>query len=330
VNRDPVARGCELAGDCGADTARCASHQHRPSHPVKPDSFRDPGERRQAGRRSYDLVVEAREQPQDLPLIPTLACLYGAGLIGGIAGTVVAGGPFEVAMAQLRGSLVTLLVVRLAAALVGAIAVRYLLRVVVGCEIPLGTAIAALIAGALVNTVGQIALGTAVPNRGPASLVASPVWFALGLAGTFVSYLVLQHGRPLAPSAPGLNPHRERPATFEHATYDECVDAVRETSAGLVAATTRAPLDEVADVVLEGLPYLDAATDGLRRATPPANVPAALHDELVESAGKTREELLSAARNAAVGDDPRLRLADSEGMRDMRTALRELAELGVA
>jgi hypothetical protein len=59
-------------------------------------------------------------------------------------------------------------------------------------------------------------------------------------------------------------------------------------------------------------------------------VPLRLHHELVEDAGTAHEELLTAAREAALGDDPRLRLADSEGMRRMRQALRELAELGVA
>jgi len=105
---------------------------------------------------------------------------------------------------------------------------------------------------------------------------------------------------------------------------------VRETSAGLVDAATRAHLDEVADIVLNGLPYLEAATDGLQRATPPSNVPPHLHRELVEDARTAREDLLTAARQAALGDDPRPRLAGSEGLHRMRHALHELAELGVA
>jgi hypothetical protein len=286
-------------------------------------------------------VIEARRQPKDLPLVPTLLCLYGAGWIGGIAGSLVGGGPVAVATAQVRNSLVPLLLVQLASALVAAVAVRYLLRSVLGCEISLGAATAALVAGALVRTFGEFALFPTVGNlRDQASFAAVPVWIALGLVATFVSYLVLQHVHTFQPSVGAVSPYldpypdpatedREPPPTFDHAGYDEAVDAVRETSAGLVDAATRAHLDEVADIVLRGVPYLEASTDALQRATPPAKVPPRLHQELVEDARTAHEELLTAARDAALGNDPRLRLADSEGMRRMRQALHELADLGV-
>ena len=232
-------------------------------------------------------------------------------------------------MDGVRNSLVPLLVVQLASALVGAVAVRYLLRSVLGYEITLGAATAALVAGALVRTFGEFALFPTVGNlRDQAAVAAVPVWIALGLVATFVSYLVLQCAHSLQPSArapdPYLDPYtdppaedREPPATFDHAGYE-------------VDAATCAHLDEVADIVLRGLPYLEAATDALQHAEPPAKVPSRLHQELVEDARTAHEELLTAAREAALGNDPRLRLADSEGMRRMRQALHELAELGVA
>jgi hypothetical protein len=280
-------------------------------------------------------VIEARGRSQDLPLVPTLLCLFGANWIGGIAGEFVGGGPVAVAMAQVRASYATLLVVQVASALVGAVAVRYLLRTIVGCEVTLGSAIAALLAGALVTMGGEIVLVTNLGNgRGLTSAAAVPVLFVLAPIATFVSYLVLQHTRPVGtPAGPYLDPYpraTDEPATVDHGSYDVCVDAVRETSAGLVETATRAHLDEVADIVLAGLPYLEAATDALERATPPTNVPPQLHRELVDGARTTHEELLTAARQAALGDDPRLRLADSRGMRQVRHALRELAGLRIA
>jgi hypothetical protein len=273
--------------------------------------------------------------------VPTLLCLFGATWLGGIAGEVVGGGPVAVAMAQARASYATLLVVQVASALVAAVAVRYLLRTMVGCEVTLGAAIAALLAGALVNMSGEIALATTFGNgRGVTSGAAVPVLFVVGPIATFVSYLVLQHTRPLQSPVGSPTPYRNtypdptagsrEPATFERGSYDESVDAVRETSAGLIDAATRGHLDEIAGIVLNGLPHLDAATDALERAAPPTNVPPPLHHQLVDGARTVHEELLTAARQAAVGDDPRLRLADSEGMRHVRQALRELAELGIA
>lgn len=290
------------------------------------------------------VVIEARRQPQDLPLVPTLLCLLGANWIGGIAAQFVGGGPVAVAMAQARASYATLVVVQVASALVGAIAVRYLLRNVVGCEITLGAAVAALLAGAVVTLGGQIVLATSFGQGhglGVTSSAAVPLLFVLGPVATFVSYLVLQYTRPLQPSARSLSPYRDPslgqriedrdpPAAFERTTYNESVDAVRETSAGLVETATSAHHDEIADIVLNGLPYLEAAMDALDHATPPANVPPGLHSELVEAARATHEELLDIAREAAVGNDARLRLADSEGMRRIRHALRQLADLDVA
>lgn len=265
--------------------------------------------------------------------MPTLLCLFGANWIGGIAGELVGGGPVAVAMAQVRASYATLLVVQVASALVGAVAVRYLLRTMVGCEVTLGSAISALLAGAVVNMGGEIVLATSFGNgRGLTSAAAAPVLFVLGPIATFVSYLVLQYTRPVGSLGPYVNPYlraTDEPATVDHGSYDECVDAIRETSAGLVDSATRAHLDEVADIVLAGVPYLEAATAALERATPPANVPPQLHCELVDGARTTHEELLTAARQAALGDDPRLRLADSEGMRQVRHALHELAERGI-
>jgi hypothetical protein len=287
-------------------------------------------------------VIESTRQAEELPLVPTLLCLFGANWIGGIAAEFVGGGPIAVAMAQARASYATLVVVQVASALVGAIAVRYLLREVVGCEVTLGAAVAALLAGAVVTLGGQIALATSFGHGHGLGVTSTaiPLLFVLGPVATFVSYLVLQYTRPLQPSARSLSPYldpypgprvedREPPAAFEHAAYDESVDAVRETSAGMVEAAASAHLDEVADIVLDGLPYLEAATDALDHATPPAKVPSGLHRELVEAARVTHEELLDAAREAAVGNDVRLRLADSEGMRRMRIALHELAGLGV-
>jgi hypothetical protein len=290
------------------------------------------------------VLIEPRRQSEELPLVPTLFCLLCANWIGGLAAELVGGGPTAVAIAQVRASYATLLVVQVASALVGAIAVRYLLRTVVGCEITLGAAVAALLAGAAVTLGGQILLATSSGHGhglGVTSPAAVPLLFVLGPVATFVSYLVLQHTRALQSSVSPLGPYvdpylgpaveeRERAAAFEHTTYNEGVAAIRESSAGLVDAATRAHLDEVADIVLNGLGYLEAATAELAAATPPANVPPGLHHELVEATRATHDELLAAAREAALGTDPRLRLADSEGMRRIRQALRRLADLGVA
>lgn len=255
---------------------------------------------------------------------------------------LLGGGPAAVATAQGLNWLVPMLVVQLASALVGAIASRYLIRVVAGCEVTLGAAIAALVAGALVRTFGQYMLVPTLDGlHDSAAPAAGLVWIALGLIATFVSYLVLQYAYSLRPAERPLDPYlipcsdpaaeeRTAPPALEEASYDECVDAVRETSAGLVDAASRAHRDEVAAVVLNGLPYLEAATEALQRATPPANVPPELHRELVDGAGAAHEELVAAAREAALGADPRLQLAGSEGMLEIRQSLHALAELGVA
>lgn len=290
-----------------------------------------------------DVVIEPRGQLEELPLVPTLLCLLAANWVGGIAAEFVGGGPMAVAMAQVHGSFATLVVVQVASALVAAIAVRYLLQAVVGCEISLGAAVAALLAGAVVTLGGQIALASSFGGGhglGVTSTAAVPLLFVLGPVATFVSYRVLQYTRPLQPSLRSRNPYlepylgpdvvaREQPGLTEETPYDVCVDAVRETSAGVVDAATRAPVDHVANIVLGGLTYLEAAINALDHEVPPANVPTGLHHKLIEAARAVRQEVLDAARAAAVGDDPRLRLADSEGMRRMRATLRELADLGV-
>lgn len=294
--------------------------------------------------RAAGVMIEARRYPEGLPLVPTLLCLLGANWIGGLAAEFVGGGPMAVAMAQARASLATLVVVQVASALVGAIAVRCLLRTVVGSEISLGAAVAALLAGAVVTLGGQIVLATSFGDGhrlGVTSTAAVPLLFALGPVAAFVSYLVLQYTRPLQRSArsfsASLDPYsglpvddRDLPSAIEHTTYDECVDAVRETSTGLVDAAVRARIDDIADIVLKGLPYLQAATDALDHATRPANVSPELHRELIEGARQTRQELEDAAREAALGTDPRLHLADAEGTRRLRHALHQLAELNVA
>jgi hypothetical protein len=287
-------------------------------------------------------VIDARRQPLDLPLVATLLCLYGAGWIGGIAGMLLGGGPASVATAQGRSWLVPMLVVQLVSAVVGAIAFRYLIRIMAGCEVRLGAAIAALVAGALVRTFGEYVLVPALDGfPDSAAPAAGLVWIALGLVATFVSYLVLQYAYSLRAAKRPLDPYlvpysdvvpdeQSAPPSPEQTSYDECVDAVRETSAGLVEAASRAHRDEVAAVILNGLPYLEAATEALQRATPPAHVPLGLHRELIDGAAAAREELLTAAREAALGADSRLQLAGSEGMLETRQALHALAELGVA
>lgn len=269
--------------------------------------------------------------------MPTVLCLYGASWIESVAGTMIGAGPASVSGTQ--APVVTLLIVPLISALVGAVAVRYLLRSVIGCEITLGSAIVALVTGELAATLLLILLGMAVRDSGVlAATGAQRAWFLPGLFGTFVSYQVLQRAQPLWPRSRSLEPYLDRAAdeveplpTFEDASYDQCVGAVRETSAALANAAIRAERDDVADVILNGLRYMDAATEALGRSAPPAKVPPRLQGELIEAVRVLREDIVESGREAALGNDHyRWRLSDSEGMRKIRAALRELAQLNIA
>ncbi len=315
-------------------------------------------------------MTAARTSSRDLPLAPTLLCLLGAGWVSSavVSSAFVRGGTSAVSpFAVLVGS-------GLVEALVGAVVIRFLLIRVVGLDISYGSAFVALAGGSLVSNGIIWATSTATQHSGAPGVVPSGgLAFSLlpALAGVGVSYWLLQIGaraRTTTPThtwtdspsgrasdawadeAPAQNAPQARRAVGG-SSYDELVSAARETSLGLVESVSRVTPAEVPDLIMEGLPTLQAIAASLESATAPVAVPARVHEQLISGLKQLQDDLVETSASAVAttnntmtqrgwllprsvdvsdgGTRYRYELSLSQGMKMVREALSELYNLGV-
>ena len=316
-------------------------------------------------------MTVARPSPQDLPLGPTLLCLFATSWVSSaVVSAAFAGRAYPAGVPPAA----FLVGVGLVEALVGAVVIRALLSKVVGCDISYGAAFVALAGGSLASTAFVWATSTAVQHSGNPAVVPSGglvFGFVPAIASMAVSYWLLQLGagdRALAQAhtgrtadpdgasdagadeAPALDSLSTR-LRLGGASYSDLVSAARETSLSLVEAVSRGTPEEVPDQISEGLPPLQAITDKLGSATPPAAVPARLHQQLVAGMTQLQEDLVDTASSAAStaedhitqrgwllpssvdvsdgGTRYRWELSQSEGLKRVREALGELNTLGI-
>jgi hypothetical protein len=300
-------------------------------------------------------------QDHRLPVLPTLLCLYGASVAGALATSMfLVGGAVPLTRAS---PIVTVLIVRLGAAMVGAVVVRALLNSTLDCEISYGSALLAVGGGACASTTASIVIAGSSDGSLGGSLLPS-------LLGTFVSYRLLQHSASLARPLKGFKSYAD-PATDSQAwidepqptpptavaapsrteSYDGCVSATRETALGLADAITRADPADVPSLILNGIPTLERVAKRLEQADRPERVPAELHQRLLDGIRELEQDLVETSTGAATeaGQDvdprslllpstgdlsdsgPRYRwqLSQSAGLRTTRQALNDLGNLGI-
>jgi hypothetical protein len=271
-------------------------------------------------------VTAARSSARDLPLAPTLLCLFATGWLSSLVVSAASAGRGYLANVP---PLAFLVGEGLVEALVGAVVIRILLKNAVGCEISYGSAFVALAGGSLVSNAFVWATSTSVQHGGSSGVLPTAgVVFAVvpALASMGVSYWLLQLGfrervTTPSPTRPTAEPGRasddwadEAPAQrstqtrwgFGGASYDELVSAARETSLGLVEAASRADPADVPDRISEGLPTLQSITANLEKTTPPVAVAASVHAQLIGGLKQLQEDLVDTAASAAITANTRV------------------------
>ena len=305
-------------------------------------------------------MIADRPHPQTLPLLPAFLCVLAAGW----ATTVVfqLQGPWATRLAAFADPQLASLGLTLVGALVGAWAVRVLLRGVCGFAIPYWRAYGALVAGDLVGLALVVALlGWARHTAGSVAADALPELFGPQLLGLLLTvYLIQRHATPLghrAPAArgelferPELAP-RPRSGVDERDLYDEIVSAARDSSLGLVDLALRVPPAEASNVIANGLLGLGASIKALEERACPVPELAECHASLVQALKRLQDDLVEAAAEAARSASDRLlergavlpsmadvsdqgaryrwSLSQSAGLKAVKDALDELGRHGI-
>lgn len=312
-------------------------------------------------------MITSSRQNRDLPFIPTLLCLWGAGFVTSIATSFLFLGRVY---SPYSPSLLMVAVNLLLSAAIGAVVVQYLLLSVVDCAIPYSATLVALVAGSAASTVARLVLlSPSADNGSPgvlpvAGLAAS---FVPALIGAVVSWWILQNAanasaspatvEPTATVAAEreasrlvqvfVDPHSGDPAAR---AYSEIVAAVRESALGLVGTVNTVPPDSVPTVIADGLVPLEAAARRLAQARLPSAVSPELNGRLFGGLRQLAEDLTVTAEEAAATAGERLyqrglltagmadvsdgggryrwELEQSEGLRMVKQALGELRALG--
>jgi predicted aconitase with swiveling domain len=253
------------------------------------------------------------EEPKaELPLVPALLCIYGAGAVSSIVAALW--------LSSLNSRGASALPVTLAQALlsaaVGAIALRALLPQVTGFAVSLGAAFVALSGGAIVSSAAAVvaAQASAHSSSPPATVALS---LGTWLAGALIAIGVLQRrATAVVPVATASLASDALAATIVAAdkdrgdaagSYATAARAACETALSLVAAVERSEPAHVAAAVVGGLPLLQAATErlaGLSSAGEPgAGLGAALQQllaQLVEVAGNPGLNVFDLSESSAV------------------------------
>ncbi len=311
-------------------------------------------------------MIADTEQHRDLPFLPTLLCLWGAGWVTSLITSVL----FLGSVYSPSPSPVMVAVNILLSAAIGAIVVQYLLLSVVDCEIPYSATLVALVAGSVASTVARLILFSQLQGGGSPGLLPIAglgASFLPALIGAVVSWWLLQNAAS-SPAPPTLAepqstdlrvraaPQQTRVFDDPHAgdptasAYAETILAVRESALGLVGTVNSVDPDSVPTVIAEGLIPYEAATKRLEQAQLPSTVSAELSQRLVAGLKQLEEDLTLAAEDAATTAGSRLYqrglltasmadvsdggaryrwdLEQSEGLRAVKQALSDLKALG--
>jgi hypothetical protein len=306
-------------------------------------------------------VIAEGRPTEDLPFVPTVLCLWGAGWVTSLVTSFL-----FVGHAYPTGGSPTVLVGinLLVSAAVGAVVVRQLLLNVVDCDISYSAVLVALVAGSTASTIVRLIVFSQLTTSGSSALPIAGVGvsFVPAMIGALVSFWLLQNAArseqggdsPTLPDARATE-HLEAtvPASELHrptGDYGELVSAIRESTLGLVAAVDTAEPSSVPSVVSDGVLGLEAARKRLQQMSPPSEVPAELPQRLAAGMKQLEEDLILTAQDAATaaadrmyqrgllgpsladvsdgGGRYRWELEQSEGLRVVRQALGELETLG--
>jgi len=272
-------------------------------------------------------MIADRPHPQTLPLLPAMLCVLGAGWATGLVFQFQS--PWLTRLDLLLDPRVAQVTLALLSALVGAWAIRLLLRGVCRFSITFSHAYAALVAGDLVSLGLSFALiGWATRTAGAGAMSYLPGLFGPGLLGLFLSVYLVQHAaRPLDYRPP---PVPVAPAGSRGDRYDEIVSAARDASLGLVDIVLNVPAAEVPGVVLNGIPGLELSIRSLEETACPIAVLAEAHGRLLGGLAQLEDDLVEAARQAGLSS---MRygweLAEGAGVKAVRGALAELGQHGL-
>jgi len=268
-------------------------------------------------------VLADSRQPRELPFLPTLLCLWGAGWATTLVTAFLFVGRAYPTAAPSGAMLILNFLLSTA---IGAVVVRYLLTSVVGIELSYGAVLLALAGGSLAGTATQYFV-FAQANAGPAGGLA--ISFVPGIVGALVTFWLLQKAaqRELPTAAPAafwVPPA----APAAGAPYTDVVAAVRETALGLVSDVDRAEPSEVTSLIADGLAGLGAVRARIERTPPPHDVPPELPRRLAEGMSLLADDLAETAERAAIGQRDHGELDESAGIREIERALAELDRLG--
>jgi len=312
-------------------------------------------------------VIASSQQDRELPFLPTLLCLWGAGAVTSLVTSLLFVGRVYPTSSP---SPVMVGVNLLLSAAIGAIVVKHLLLSVVDIDIPYSATLVALVAGSVASTVARLILfsrlqeGTSPAALPIAGLGAS---FLPSLVGAVVSWWLLENAvssqsprQMVEPPSAGVaerlvsrqvrvfdDPHAGDPTA---SAYSELISAVRESALGLVGTVNIVDPDSVPTVIADGLVPYEAATKRLEQAQLPSTVSADLNQRLVTGLRQLEEDLTQTAEEAATTAGSRLYqrglltasmadvsdggaryrwdLEQSEGLRAVKQALGELKALG--
>jgi len=311
------------------------------------------------------VITSSRDR--ELPFLPTLLCLWGAGWVTSLVTSILfLGHAYSASPSPAMVAVNTLLT-----AAVGAVVVQYLLLTMVDYDIPYTATLLALVAGSVANTIVRLILDSQVQaGASPGVLPITGLGFAFipSLVGAVVSWWLLQNAAT-APTRPAiadaaLSEIAEHPPVSRQArifddplagdatasAYSELVSAVRESALGLVGTVNSVEPSSVPTVIGEGLVPFEAATRRLEQAELPSTVSTELNQRLVTGLKQLEEDLTETAEEAATTAGSRLYqrglfnasmadvsdggaryrwdLEQSKGLRDVKQALSELKALG--
>jgi hypothetical protein len=239
-------------------------------------------------------MLADRPHPQTLPLLPAFLCVLGAGWATSLVWLLQ--GPWAIDLGRVADPRLAPLVLSLAGALLGAWALRLLLRAVCGFSIPYLRAYGALVAGDLLSS------ALTAPLFGTTATLAVPVLLGPGLLGIFVSvYLVQRFATPIGNRAPVSAVDRVAglPAGARvRDLYDEAVSGARDASIGLVDLLLSVPPTEAPHLIASGLPGLELAARSLERQTCPVRELLDSHERLVQGLRQLADDLVEAAEEA--------------------------------
>ena len=311
-------------------------------------------------------MITSSQQNRELPFLATLLCLWGAGWITSLVTSFLFLG--RVYSSSTPSTVMVAVNLLLSAAIGAVVVQYLLVSVAecdIPYSATLLALVAGSVASTVTRLL--LFSGIQSGGSQPVLPVAGLASFLPALIGAVVSWWLLQNAagsrsssRLAEPPRPGVmerpppqqtwvfdDPHAGDPTAV---AYSETILAVRESALGLVGTVNSVPPDSVASVIAEGLVSYEVATKRLEQAQLPSTVSLDLNQRLVAGLKQLEEDLTLTAEEAATTAGTRLyqrglltpsmadvsdgggryrwELEQSQGLRAVKQALRELRELG--